>query len=86
MAALVISRLCNLAHPKISRYRGGRIRPILMMDRPTAAGSEPRHEDQSAMSAAIFLLNMLAIASFFMLKGAPRPAARTVEVKADRRR
>jgi hypothetical protein len=56
------------------------------MDRPTAAGSKPRHEDQSAMSAAIFLLNMLAIASFFMLKGAPRPAARTVEVKANRRR
>jgi hypothetical protein len=34
------------------------------------------------MSAAIFLLNMLAIASFFMLKGASRPAARTVELKA----
>ncbi|MBB3966460.1 hypothetical protein [Rhizobium metallidurans] len=35
------------------------------------------------MSAAIFLLNMLAIGSFFMLRGAPRPAARTVEIKVD---
>ncbi len=35
------------------------------------------------MSAAIFLLNMLAIGSFFILRGAPRPAARTVEIKAD---
>jgi hypothetical protein len=38
------------------------------------------------MSAVIFLLNMLAISSFFLAQRALRPAARTVEVKAERRR
>jgi hypothetical protein len=38
------------------------------------------------MSAVIFLLNMLAISSFFLLQRALRPAARTVDVKANERR
>jgi hypothetical protein len=38
------------------------------------------------MSAVIFLLNMLAISSFFLLQRALRPAARTVDVRSNERR
>jgi hypothetical protein len=38
------------------------------------------------MSAVIFLLNILAIGSFFVFQRAPRFEARTVEIRADKRR
>jgi hypothetical protein len=38
------------------------------------------------MSAVIFLLNILAIGSFFVFQRTPRPAVRPVKIRSDQRR